>query len=981
MASKFLEYLTKQTAKAPEEATEVASLRATLYIGLGGFGCTVIRSLKAKIHEDLKDHAGGFLFLGLDTQPRALNDTLTTNEYLPLSVGVNPGEVARAQPEFLNWYRELTGSYQARDILAGADKTKAVGRLAFTYPPTFQAFASRLARAVSELSQFRKSFSQSKPPKVYVISTLAGGTGAGCLLDVLFTVGYYFRQTLGSDFPYQAVIVTPDVLRGEVPDKHMPDFFANTYASLKELHNFVYSDPGMIWKYDSGQFRSVKLDNEILPSVLHFVSDKTEDGMAVATKIEELGDIVVSYLLSEIKTPMEDQTGQPKVQDLENSSAGDLGRDDMPRAFSSFGVVRTGFPLDVVGALFAQHLIGVTLEEELRFPDPGVSDSEANTFLESHKLKEAGVDQLQDQVRDRAGRDNLKLALDAEGMLLQKGFRYDQLTVDCERYWKDMQKSLKDDCQRTIAKSGRDLIKSVTDDLAARAQALASQANLGAVLAFLEKLEAGLKQHQAALREESATACSYLGKQEADVKFCIEEVGAAAHGWLGRKGRVRAAVSNFGFRLEAFLNLQVEIWVKQQGEEIYVKLLEKCKELKDFWGAVREALDGHRAASTATCASQRLLLDSMADIGKRGPGNRFSLVDGPRADALYDSLILIDQPAAIRRIRNHWLNTGVLADTGANFQNWMTQAAPFVLESEIAPRLEGLDFFTVLEKFYGDEKKKRRLFADLATLSAPLFWLNPDRKEADYDAHWIVAVHPAQKKRFIDSYEKLLVGSGQGLVYSFFDSPFEVIIYQLKLGYTIHSCRGIGTYESAYGLLQDQFVRGQAEKRRVRPIHCWLGAGDWPPLRPHREEEETIAWFILGRAFNRLFPSANASGPDDEKNKSFISCRGANYYLQTAEDKRPERIGAGLADAVRNFGERPDWQQLLKRVVEDRLAAVGRDAVRSRIEAEYVPVLVAEIDKSERSQDPRIRERAGILRKLQAALERYMKQEMVTARV
>ena len=248
MSDYFTSYL-----RPPAVALDRAlSLRPTLYIGLGGFGCTVLRRVKTVIAAGLPNEIGGFAFLGLDTYPQPLHDELTSNEYVPLSVGVDPNEVAKTQSKFLGWFRELAGNFKARNIVSGADATKAIGRLAFRQVATLQDFLGKLDHAYDQLNRFRDRFASGKPPKVYVVSTLAGGTGAGCLVDVLAITGRFFRHNLGADFPYHAVLATPDVLRGEVPHEHIPSLFANTYASLKELHYF----PGDTLRvdYDDGRY-------------------------------------------------------------------------------------------------------------------------------------------------------------------------------------------------------------------------------------------------------------------------------------------------------------------------------------------------------------------------------------------------------------------------------------------------------------------------------------------------------------------------------------------------------------------------------------------------------------------------------------------------------------------------------------------------------------------------------------------------------
>ena len=425
MSKNFMDYLREIGIQNPEAAEDVASLRPTLYIGLGGFGCTVVRRLKSETARLVPGHVGGFAYLGLDTHSQPVQDVLNANEYLPLGVGIDPSQAARDNPEYLNWFGKLVGAFKPRNIQAGANKVKAVGRLGFRFPPTFAAFQQKLTLAANQLAQFRQNFTLAEPPKVYIISTVAGGTGSGCLLDVLATVGTHFRQTLGADFPFQAILATPEALLRRAPES-MKDFYANTYASLKELHHFWTSTEDLIVHYDNTLFKDVRLNSTVLPNPVFLIGVKNETGTVVANDIEDVADVVVAYLLSEIQTPMRGDDGQPKVQDMENQFEGQTGYMGMPRVLSSFGVVRTGIPIEVVGRLFLYRLLGAVVRQELAVPADTVSAAE--NWVDAQHLEEAGpgVDQLQEMILNPI-RTALNTSVDAAGELLGEGHHYEDL--------------------------------------------------------------------------------------------------------------------------------------------------------------------------------------------------------------------------------------------------------------------------------------------------------------------------------------------------------------------------------------------------------------------------------------------------------------------------------------------------------------------------------------------------------------------------
>ena len=969
----FTEYL--QAAEG-QNLLQVASLRPTLYVGLGGFGCTVLRRLKTQVSTLVPGQASGFSFLGMDTHPHDQKGVLTLNEYVPLSIGVDPNKVSRAHPRALGWFTELTASYRAKSIQGGADKVKAVGRVALRNPATFQRVVGAIERAADDLAQFRDNFQLGAQPKVYVVSTLAGGTGAGCLLDVLFIVGKYFRDACGADFPYQAILVTPDVLLNEAPRISMPDFYANTYATLKELHHFCAEGAASVISYDDASFASLTVNRTLLPDPLHLIAEKNESGTAVATKIEELADIVVSYLLSEIQTPMEDQGGQPKVQDRENGAANTQGDFGAPRLFSSFGVVRTGLPIDAVERLFALRLIHATLEAELQ--QPGSAFEDAGTWLDEHKAKEAGTDQLQESVREKVGRDELEIAVDARGALIHVGIALDKLGEAAAQLQRTLEDGLEQTKKPRVLAAVGQRCDELEADLRAMFGTLLRDRTVGAADAFIRRLADAVKVHQGALAKEAKDAKKAADTLKVEVDLARQGIVSATQHFFGRKKRLPLAVDDYGAKLEALLRARIDCWLKDEADSVYVRLLSVCKTLLDQHALVLDTLRGRQVEAESGLTGIKVLLDRMSDINKRGPGNRFSLVNAEQCERLYGDAVRPGEAGAVGQLRRRWLDTGLMMDVSAKPAAWLEQAIGKTVDLVQTP-LKSFTFDAILERFYDDEDKKRRVFASLQQLSSPLFPVHPDLREAEYDDYWIIAVNPGLKDHFLGHYARYL--PGQGRVTAFFESPYEVILYQLKYGYTIASHRGLTQYFSQHRRLQAAYVKGRAEKRQVRPLFGWPEAADWEDLgaRAETEEEEmALRWFVAGRAFNYLYPTAGASGPGDSKNRSFVYSRGAKYYLELSKNHKPIAIGNGLAEAVSHFVEHPDWQEAIRTAVTETVSTLGSNTVSERLEKDYIPVLDEEIEKADQGRDD---ERATVLRKMRAALTDWIASEFRTVRV
>ena len=990
---KFMDYLHEIGVQNPETAENVASLRPTLYIGLGGFGCTVVRRLKAETARLVPGHVGGFGYLGLDTHNQPVQDVLTVNEYLPLGVGIDPQGAARDNPDVLGWFPQLMGAFKAHNIQAGANKIKAVGRLALRFPPTFAAFQQKLDLAANQMAQFRQNFAFAEPAKVYVISTLAGGTGAGCLLDVLATVGTYFRRTLGADFPYQAILATPEGLLRRAPES-MREFYANTYASLKELHHFWTCNEDLVVRYDETLFSDVHVNSTVLPNPLFLIGTKNESGSAVANDIEDVADVVVAYLLSEIQTPMHGDDGQPKVQDMENPLEGQAGYMGMPRVFSSFGVVRTGIPIDVVGRLFLNKLLGAVLQQELAAP--AGTESAAETWIGAQRLEEAGpgVDHLQDLIKTPL-QAALNVSLDAAGELLGPGLHYDDIQRRAEDLAKTVKAAQEQQQLPVIGQRRDDLIKLLCNtkvdpanppgQLISDLEARRTQGSLGAALDFGRKLESKLKAHRDSLVAETVAARSHLTSGlEEELDTSIKTLGTSVKGYLGRARRVKTAVGDFEGKLELVLQQRAAIWVMEAGSAIFDSLLKTLADFSSRWSPIAKAMEGHRKKLEEELEAGALQLNAMADIGKRGPGNRFSMVDGQRAKELYEAHVKPVEDGAVQKIRQYMVKEGLFSDTGASTAEWAAAVAPWIFSSDLNDTLGALTFSAILDRFYPTDGARRALFQTLRTLASPLFWLDPGKQEAQYSAYWIIGVSPEMKRDFAQQCQVYL--QGLGAVYAYFDSPHEVILYQFKTGYTGCSNRGLANYEAWYRHFEGEYQKGVGTKQ-VRPVHGWVEAQDWEELRPDFEADDALRWFILGLAFGELYPAAaaaaGAAAPAGRSRArapkgTYIFKRGSYYYLETAKEEETILIGSSLREAVANFGDHRDWQQIVKQRVETQIGAEGATKIRERLENEYVATIEEAIDTADQNKDG---ERLPVLRKLLSTLKTYIKTELQGGRI
>ncbi len=244
--------------------------RPVFFVGLGGTGKEVLLRLRLRLYERFRTFDVPFCrFLWVDTDLRAtgargedLSSSLASVAFdehekfglLHGSVGKDLSDIftnPTQWPHIHEWLYPEVQRYGS-EIRDGAGGVRAVGRL--TFFAKYTALREALERKIGELSRmetigetqrfFREHGLPSVvtgggfSPTVYVVTSLAGGTGCGTFLDTAFLLRDIKAQT-GNNADIFAYALLPNVYnpspQGEIPQRS----FANAYAALKELDHFT----------------------------------------------------------------------------------------------------------------------------------------------------------------------------------------------------------------------------------------------------------------------------------------------------------------------------------------------------------------------------------------------------------------------------------------------------------------------------------------------------------------------------------------------------------------------------------------------------------------------------------------------------------------------------------------------------------------------------------------------------------------------
>ena len=246
-------------------------LRKFLIIGLGGSGGKTLRYLKQHLEERFEEIGwdegmpDGWQFLHIDTPAQQDSPVLpgspamlNPDEYLPLaSPGIDFEAIidslqAKGQ-DFSGWL--VDPRYMNIPIAMGAGQYRAVGRIIGLYYTDYikrrlsgKQSALMSAGAAAQLNRLATRFSgdrlaaEAPPPVAIVISSLAGGTGAGILIDVCDILRADGDKWLDESI---GILYSADVF-AELSQAASAGIQPNTAAAVAELLHGYFGDGGFI---------------------------------------------------------------------------------------------------------------------------------------------------------------------------------------------------------------------------------------------------------------------------------------------------------------------------------------------------------------------------------------------------------------------------------------------------------------------------------------------------------------------------------------------------------------------------------------------------------------------------------------------------------------------------------------------------------------------------------------------------------------
>ncbi len=207
-------------------------MKNILLIGIGGTGSSAVDIFFQK-RKELGDQAGNNVTaLVFDTDAGDLKK-ITAAKTVVMADNASVGTICdRFGREFLKeWFPCDDKAVRAQEMVRGASQWRKKSYLAF-----LNLMNKPLARSTFISALESMTADPGSSCEVYIIASVAGGTGSGSFIPIALYAKRYLRKNLGKDPIINAMIALPDIYADKQTPENRIKVYANAYAILRELN-------------------------------------------------------------------------------------------------------------------------------------------------------------------------------------------------------------------------------------------------------------------------------------------------------------------------------------------------------------------------------------------------------------------------------------------------------------------------------------------------------------------------------------------------------------------------------------------------------------------------------------------------------------------------------------------------------------------------------------------------------------------------
>jgi|GEM_PF-1084769 len=370
-------------------------VRRTIVVGLGGTGLNAMLHMKKEFLDHHDEVPPLVRLLGFDTtttiaeKPLYTTDgrqvTLSGSEFTYIPVR-NPMSLLDEFPEVRREFP--VGRVEMRALIDGAHAVRACGRLAVLANAVQirnlieDAYADVNDATALDRIREKGEFEESPDPKttLYVVCSLAGGTGGGAFLDI----AYLARDVLDVNDRIIAIFLMPEIFTG-LPGTST--IRGNAYAALKEL-DFLMDRAGPEASPDIVDYgNNIRLDwAKWYPfNQVYLVDNKNENGV-MFNDLEQMQRFIGKALF--VNTNVVAKQGEDVLDNVAGRNADSDPWNEKKPNYASFGAAALDLPMQQIVDL-SVYLRVSSLIQSMLSGDKVKVEADVTEFLKQAKLAEA----------------------------------------------------------------------------------------------------------------------------------------------------------------------------------------------------------------------------------------------------------------------------------------------------------------------------------------------------------------------------------------------------------------------------------------------------------------------------------------------------------------------------------------------------------------------------------------------------------------
>jgi hypothetical protein len=576
------------------------NIRKTLIVGLGGTGALAVQSVKKTLLQfyGVIPHAVKTIVLDTDNrlpEPKRVYDKegrlilvkIEPSEFLYLPVE-HPENVKETK-SIKRWWPE---GIPTRAIFSGAGAYRAFGRLAFhahvkEIGDTLKNLVSQIEGVGLGLSMQQEqnlALVETQGVDIYIIGSLAGGTGSGCFIDT----GFLCRSVLpGTNHKIVGFLILPWIFKN-IPATDRRDI--NGYAALRELDHYMDFD------YNKGQPVFVFGNKEYSASrspfdVANLIDGKNENGIHLdgsgdwrgVTNLCEIIGMGIALNIGDV--------GRKNLSTLDNLKMliGQCKSSDWGGKFpyySTFGISALIYPWEKHFNLLYSHFVFSLINEiqssikdsELSAVSEGDLENDFSQYLTENRLDETNKAIINDLINP----DQIDTRITwVEGLESSES-----LGDWANENWDNIQESISGELERNVPQK----IKETKEALEQGLQEREKEYGPGYSLRFGEKILARFAR-QIEVEEDNfwSMRSREIDELDSEISNCSEDIDnyfggevVEASGWRGKLLRKWSKVGN------EYLNMlsdkarkQMDLKRKREALKVYESLANVIREYEE----------------------------------------------------------------------------------------------------------------------------------------------------------------------------------------------------------------------------------------------------------------------------------------------------------------------------------------------------------------------------------------------------------------